>query len=169
MKIHFIPPLAAILDQLTKWMVRQTMMLGDSIPIMGDTIRFTHIKNSGLAFGINLGNYTLFTIISIVVAGFIFVYYFRMRNSRLHIRLAFALILAGAIGNLIDRIWFRGVTDFIDVNIPDIIISSNKVLGIIIPSFHLLRWPVFNIADACVTCGMIILFWVILFTKEKVL
>ena len=168
MRLFIVPFAAVVIDQITKVIVRQTMPVGRAIPIAGDTVRITHVENPGMAFGIELGNYTVFTIVSLVVVGLIALYFYRSRNSNGRTRFAFSIILGGAVGNLFDRVFFGTVTDFMDVNIPDIIIGSNKILGLTTPSFTLYRWPVFNFADACVTVGMIILFWLILFTKEKI-
>ena len=169
MKLFIIPIIAVIVDQFTKILVRQTMDIGKSIPVLGDTVRLTHVENPGMAFGIELGNYTLFTGVSIVVVGFIALYFYRSRNANFKIRLAFSLILGGAVGNLIDRMLFGRVTDFVDVNIPDIIVGSNTILGLTMPSYTLYRWPVFNAADAWVTIGMVIIFWLLLFTREKII
>lgn len=157
------------IDQVSKWWIRQAMTVGESITVLGDFLRITHVQNKGMAFGIDLGNYMFFTIISILIAGTIGLYFYRMRTEPWFIQLPVVLILSGAIGNLIDRLLFQSVTDFIDVNIPDIVITSRPIAGIQLPEFILLRWPVFNAADAYVTVGMVILFWLMIFRDEKII
>ena len=78
---------------------------------------------------------------------------------------ALALIMGGAIGNLIDRLFAGRVVDFLDVEFFDISIPAFELLFLSFPGFALTRWPVFNIADSAVTCGMILIAWMILVQK----
>lgn len=157
-------------DQLTKLLVKgfsvagimhKGMYLGQSISLWGDFIRITYIENPGMAFGIEFGAakllLSLFSIVAAGVLGFV-LYRLQQRDAVWYIQLAIALVLAGAVGNLIDRVFygvlygeaplFYGrVVDFLDVDIPDISFGQ----------WTLQRWWVFNIADAAVTCGMILL------------
>lgn len=169
LKILLLPVIAIFIDQVSKWWIRQTMSVGESITVLNDFLRITHVQNRGQAFGIDLGNYMFFTVVSILVAGIIGLYFYRMRTEPWFIQLPFVLILSGAIGNLIDRLMFQSVTDFIDVDIPDIVITSKEIVGIQLPEFVLLRWPVFNAADAYVTVGMVLLFWLIIFKDNKII
>jgi len=158
-----------IADQLTKLMVKgisipwlrinfQGVSLGSSRPVLGDFLKLTYIENPGMAFGIDLGGKMFFSLISIIASVGIVVYLYRMRKEPFTYRLSLAMILGGAIGNLIDRTFygvifnegtlFHGrVVDFIDADFFDI-----NLFG-----YHLNRWPVFNVADAAVTCGVILL------------
>jgi len=115
--------------------------------IVGDYIRFTLAYNPGAAFGLNLGAasrwiFTALTIVALAVLGALY----RATRPAEHLRtLALALVSAGAIGNLIDRIrWSVGVVDFIDVGI----------------GAH--RFWTFNVADSAVSVGAILLGWVLL-------
>ena len=138
------------LDQVTKILTKKNMYLGQSEELIGDFIKFTYIENPGMAFGIQIGNKTFFTIFSIFASLVVFVYLVRTRGDKIFVKFALSLILGGAIGNLIDRILYGAVVDFIDVGIGQ------------------LRWPVFNVADSSVSIGMIILIGIILFEpKEK--
>jgi signal peptidase II len=141
------------------------MGLGASKPIIGDFLKLTYIENPGMAFGIDLGGKTFFSIFSIVASIGILYYLYKARAERLPQRFALAMILGGAIGNLIDRVFygfifdggnlFSGrVVDFIDVDFFDI-----NLLG-----YRLSRWPVFNIADASVTIGVLLL---VLFYRKR--
>jgi signal peptidase II len=111
-----------------------------------------------MAFGIDLGGKLFLTIFSIIASAGIFIYLYRIRQEAFVIRLALALILGGAVGNLIDRVFygvifgeaplFYGkVVDFIDVDFFNL-----EFLGI-----HASRFPVFNFADASVTSGVVLL------------
>jgi signal peptidase II len=164
-----------ISDQLTKLFIKgftipalginvQGLQLGSSFPIVGDLLRITYIENPGMAFGIDLGGKLFFSIFSILASIGILIYLYKTRNENLAFRISLALILGGAVGNLIDRVFygvlfsegplFYGkVVDFIDADFFNI-----NLFG-----YHLNRWPVFNIADASVTCGVILL----LFTHRK--
>ncbi|MBC8346600.1 MAG: signal peptidase II [Candidatus Marinimicrobia bacterium] len=137
MRILFVSAVLVFADQITKAMVRNTMSLYESIPVISDFFHITYVTNDGMAFGINFpfGIY-VFTGISIVFTGFLFWYLWTIQDHGLIIRTGIALILAGAIGNLIDRVFMGEVVDFLDF---------------MVGNYH---WYVFNIADSCVTVGM---------------
>lgn len=130
-------------------MIKSNFELYDSTPIAGELIRFTYIENPGMAFGIKIAGPLFFTIFSAIASVVIFIYLYRMRNERLLSRLSLALILGGAIGNLIDRFLYGRVVDFIDIGLGDT------------------RWPVFNLADSAVSIGMVLLISLILFEKDE--
>lgn len=129
-------------DVATKLMIQRTFRLYQQVDVVGDYVRLTYIHNPGAAFGIHVGEYSrvIFLVLSVVallaLAG---MYWSTPPKDRVRLS-AIALICAGAIGNLIDRVRSEaGVVDFLDVGIGD------------------LRWPVFNIADIAVTTGAIFL------------
>ncbi len=135
------------------------MPLGNSIPVFGDFLRITFIENPGMAFGIEVVDGKIFlTMFSIAASIGILFYLYLMRSEKLLFRLSLALILGGAIGNLIDRVFygviygesslFHGkVVDFIDADFFNI-----DFLG-----FQLSRFWVFNIADASVSIGVVMM------------
>lgn len=136
--VHFLIVLVIIAaDQLTKVWARNT--LADHSIIMWDKVfAFRLVYNTGGPWGM-LGNHTIvLTILSALIFIGILVLYVKMPNVKrmLPLRLCVALICAGAIGNMIDRIWFQKVTDMI--------------------SFDLINFPVFNVADTSVVCGCIL-------------
>jgi len=137
MKILFVSAIMVLADQISKTVVRNTMSLYESIPVIPEFFHLTYVSNDGMAFGINfpLGIY-VFSAISILFTGFLFWYLWSIKDDEILIRTGVALILAGAIGNLIDRILLGEVVDFLDFMIGD---------------FH---WYVFNLADSCVTVGL---------------
>jgi signal peptidase II len=136
------------------------MEYGEVIPVIGNFLQWTYIENQGMAFGISFGWGKIFlSLFSLVASGFI-VWYLHKVSDKLKILtgIAITLILAGAFGNCIDRclygvlygtapLFYGGVVDFIMVNIPDI-----DLFGL-----HYSHFPIFNVADSCVTCGVILL------------
>ena len=137
MRILFVSAILVFADQITKGMVRSTMSLYESIPVITDFFHITYVTNDGMAFGLNFpfGIY-VFSGVSILFTGFLFWYLWTIQDHGLIIRTGIALILAGAIGNLIDRVFMGEVVDFLDFMVGD---------------YH---WYVFNIADSCVTVGL---------------
>lgn len=145
------------LDQGTKWLVRQNLAIGEMwvpIPALSKIFTVTHVQNTGVAFGQMAGLGWLFMLVNLGVFVGILVYYPRIPARQWSLRLAAALILAGGLGNLIDRlrttlllsqgtgsIWnalpMAYVTDFMDFKI----------------------WPVWNVADLCVVTGVAIMAW----------
>jgi len=155
-----------ILDQLSKYIIKRTMYLYESIEFLGDFFKITYIENPGMAFGIQMGSKFWFTFLSIAAAVIVLIYLVRLPNERFLFRFSLALIMGGAIGNLTDRLLAGRVVDFLDVEFFDISIPAFDILFLSFPGFDLTRWPVFNIADSAVTCGMILIAWLILTQKS---
>ena len=134
-----VSAIIVIIDQITKEVTRSAMMLGESKPVIKNFFHFTYVTNDGMAFGLNFpGGIYFFTSVSLLMTVFLGWYFWQQKESDLTLRLSLALILAGAIGNLIDRILFGTVVDFFDF---------------MIGNYH---WYIFNVADASVTIGMIL-------------
>ena len=151
MRVLFVSAVLVLADQVSKAIVVRTMSLYESVPIIQNFFHFTYITNDGMAFGINFPfGYFIFTTVSILLTAFLFWYLWSVRNHSIIIRLGIGLIIAGAIGNLIDRIFLGEVIDFLDFMIGD---------------FH---WYVFNLADSYVTVGMgLVLFDSIVLEKKR--
>ena len=151
MRVLFVSAVLVLADQVSKTIVVRTMSLYESVPIIQNFFNFTYITNDGMAFGINFPfGYFIFTTVSILLTAFLFWYLWSVRNHSIIIRLGIGLIIAGAIGNLIDRIFLGEVIDFLDFMIGD---------------FH---WYVFNLADSYVTVGMgLVLFDSIVLEKKR--
>lgn len=169
MRILWVTATIVVLDQITKLLVKgfsipfldfyhSGVPLGSSHAVLGDFLRLTYIENPGMAFGIDLGGKLFLTLFSIVASVGIFYYLYKIRNESLITRFSLAMILGGAIGNLIDRVFygvffgegplFYGkVVDFVDVDFFNV-----DILGL-----HISRWPVFNVADASVSIGVLLL------------
>ncbi len=142
-----LPVVAA--DQLSKFAIRTNLSIGESLPQTG-FFRLTHIHNTGAAFGIFQGQSLPLTILAIAgVGALLFLVIFMHRRfyflETARGKLSLGLILGGTVGNLIDRISFGYVIDFIGIGI----------------------WPAFNIADSSVVIGAILLaFWLIQLNKS---
>jgi len=145
------------------------MRMGESISVLGNFFRLTYVLNPGGAFGTKLGNNIFYTILS-VLAILIAVYFFTKskREDKL-LQLAFSLVLGGALGNLLDRIRYGEVLDFLDFDFFNIHIPPFKFGFIDFSGFYLDRWPVFNIADSAVTIGMFLILWYVIRPRKKLI
>jgi len=141
--------LIVFFDQFTKIQIKDKFYLGESISIWGDVLRLTYVENPGMAFGIAFAGPWFFTTFSFIASIVLVVFLFKLREEKFISRLALALILGGAVGNLIDRFLYGRVIDFLDLGLAGT------------------RWPVFNIADSAVTVGMIFLITMIIFDKDE--
>jgi len=128
-----------LLDRATKVYFSELLDFGESIPLIQDIFHLTLVYNTGMAFGLFKDYGVVFIVIPIIaIILLIFnIYYYRRNNDALNRTyiVAFSLILGGAIGNLVDRIRYGHVIDFLDFRI----------------------WPVFNIADSAITVGAIVI------------
>ncbi len=147
-RAYFIFSLVAavivVFDQITKYLIDTRMLLHESIPVVQGFFNITYVKNPGAAFGFLAGANQLFRaffFIGITIAAIILiVYYIRKTKVRdLLVISPLSLIMGGAIGNLIDRVRFGEVIDFLDVYIGP----------------H--HWPAFNVADSAISVGAVLL------------
>lgn len=120
-----------LLDRLAKWWASSSLTFGQPTPLLGQSIRLTRVHNVGGAFGIFPGSGELFLAVSGVVSFVLLILLLLGRVRGILARMGAALILAGAVGNLIDRLLYGFVLDF----------------------FEIRGFPVFNLADACITVG----------------
>ena len=140
MRVLFVSAVLVLADQISKTIVVRTMSLYETAPVIQNFFHFTYITNDGMSFGIVFPfGYYIFSGVSILLTLFLFWYLWSVRNDFIMIRLGLAMIIAGAIGNLIDRLLLGEVIDFLDFMIGD---------------FH---WYIFNLADSYVTIGMILI------------
>jgi signal peptidase II len=151
-KLAGVAGLIVLLDQITKAHILQSLALNHTTAIIPGFFNITHIHNPGGAFGLmaNLNasmRAILFLIISSLAVGLIFYFYQKTPPTHRWLATAFALIFGGAIGNLIDRVRFGTVVDFLDFYIGT------------------LHWPAFNVADSAITIGICIFVYHILFKK----
>ena len=121
-----------IVDQVSKYIVRSNMAELESIPLIRDVFHLTYVLNPGAAFGMLAYKTVFFIVMAIVVIGGVIIYNHRLDGERLVLRIALGLQVGGAIGNLIDRVRFAHVVDFLDFRV----------------------FPVFNFADTAITVGV---------------
>ena len=139
MPIYGLIVVIVALDQWSKWAIKTSFNLYQSKPVIQDLLHFTYVTNDGMAFGLSFpGGRHVLLILKILLTGFIIGFLWKEKNGHPLIKYGLALILSGAIGNLIDRLLYGKVVDFLDLMIGD---------------FH---WYIFNIADSSVTIGMIL-------------
>jgi len=142
-----------LLDRWTKWLVHSRLLLNQTILVIDGFFNITYVRNTGVAFGIldPVQSSMKSTILAVLTIGAIIgviVYSWRTPLSQRLLQAALSLILAGALGNLYDRIRYGYVIDFIEVY------------------FHSYRWPSFNVADSAITTGVALLA-IEMFRKES--
>jgi len=128
-------------DQLSKLWIRTNLAIGESLPLI-DRLSLIHIRNTGSAFGLLANQTFLIIVISIAALLFILLFLRYLSPATTLIIISIGLIMGGALGNLIDRLRFGSVTDFIYF----------RLWG----NFH---WPAFNIADASIVVGVCLLIY----------
>jgi len=132
MKYYLVGGLLIGIDQISKIIIRASMYVGQSVPVLGDFFRITYVRNSGAAFSMLSGERSLLVLIPVIVVAGALWYFYKNKGKHWMFYTSWMCIIAGGIGNLIDRAVFGWVTDMLDFSI--------------FP-------PVFNVADICVTAG----------------
>ena len=143
-----IAGLVLILDIISKEIVRNNLPLYTywaPFPALENFFRFTHTTNTGVAFGLFQNANLLFAVFASVVSIGIIYFNQKLKTGNALLRVALGLQLGGALGNLLDRILFGSVTDFLDFG----------------------PWPIFNVADTAVVAGVILMGYVILQEERK--
>ena len=168
MRVIFYSFIVVLIDLITKILVKgisipflginhQGMKYGESINVFGDIFKFTFVENPGMAFGIEVGDYAklFLSLFSLIASIGIVIYLYNVRNEKFLYRFSLALILGGAVGNLIDRFFYGviygyapllygRVVDFLHVDT-----FGFTIFGKTYDSF-----PIFNVADSAVTIGV---------------
>ncbi|MDP3385613.1 MAG: signal peptidase II [Eubacteriales bacterium] len=139
-----------MIDQITKVIAQRTLMFSEPIILVNNFLQLNYVENRGAAFGILQNQRIFFIVMTIAVIGAIV--YFRYKSNELNrsSQVIFDFIIAGAIGNLIDRIRLTYVIDFIDVNF-----------------WGFYDFPVFNFADVFLVCSTILLSLLIILDKHE--
>lgn len=148
-----------IVDQLSKGAIQSSLYYGQSIPVIDGFFSIAYVKNTGAAFGFGAGAHDyfriiMFLILPVIFCGWIFYMLIKTLKGPFYLSLAYALILAGAVGNLIDRFSLGYVVDFLLFYWKD---EAN-------------HFPAFNVADSCITvaAGLLIIdFFVQMKAKKK--
>jgi signal peptidase II len=135
-----------VLDQLTKAWITSNLTIGESIEVLGEWLRLVHWRNSGALFGLLPQSAPIFAVVSIGVVALIVVYH-RKAGRGIVTTIALALLLGGALGNLIDRLRYGSVVDFVDMGIGQ------------------WRFYTYNVADAAITTAIILLIGMAIFPR----
>ncbi len=178
MKVIYISLSVFIIDQLSKLAVKgisipflniewNGMFYGESIEIIGTFLRITFVENPGMAFGFEVGviQKLFLSIFTLIAAIAIFYYLYKSKDGSLALRIGLALILGGALGNLVDRmfygiifdyapLFYGKVVDFIQVEFWDFTLFGHTYE----------TWPIFNVADSAVSVGVAV---ILIFHREK--
>ncbi len=152
-----------VIDQITKVMVLNTMMLGESIPVLGSWLRLTFTENPGMAFGMTFGPPATITILSVVATIVIAIYFVRIGHVYAPYSYSLAFVLGGATGNIIDRVFygkilydeplFLGrVVDFIHVDVwRGWVHDAVPLIG----GEYMALFPIWNVADMSIVAGVV--------------
>lgn len=150
--IYFIIAIIILLDQGTKYMVITYLKDKPAIPIINNILEFVYVENYGAAFGILQNRRIFFIVITFLI---ILTILFLLINNYYYftkpMRVALAMLVGGAIGNLIDRIRLGYVVDFISVKFG-----------------NTYNFPVFNVADSFIVVATILIIWMVIFNKYEV-
>ena len=138
-----------VADQFTKEWIRNNVEIGERIQIISNNVLITHVENDGIAFGMKFPGIQYLSYIAFFAVLWLLISHIRKEKPLISNYFAFSLIIAGAIGNLIDRFIHDSVTDMIMVGIKG----------------H--YWPIFNVADSAVTVGVIIFLIASYFDNRK--
>jgi len=155
----FVPvfTLVIVFDQLSKYLIRQNLLLNRSqIQIFENFFQIIYIRNPGIAFGMfsspdnSLLRLVFLIVISLIALLIIFLYFRKLPSKDKIYSLSLSMIAGGAVGNLIDRVYFGEVIDFLDFHL-----------------YHKYHWPAFNLADSFISIGSFILILTIFLKNEK--
>ncbi|WP_260471858.1 signal peptidase II [Bacillus sp. HMF5848] len=146
---YLVALVVILIDQITKWLVTQYMDLYESIAVIPEFFYLTSHRNRGAAWGILQGQMWFFYIITIIVVAFLIYYISRLKKSERLLRFTLGLMLGGAIGNFIDRLFRKEVVDFFDIYI------------------FTYDYPIFNIADSALVIGVGLFFIYSLLEAKK--
>ena len=148
-----LPALGVVFfDQLTKQIIIKSLTIYETVPVIQGFFDLVHVRNRGMAFGImndaksNSGTWLLLAMSSVAIV-LLLVWFFRLKDEGVFFTLSLSLILGGAVGNIIDRLRFGEVVDFLDVYVG---------------AYH---WPAFNVADAAITVGTFMIAANLLFAR----
>lgn len=162
--LALLVPLVFVADQGTKWLVKRSLNIGDSVSVIPGFFDIVHVRNRGAAFGFmsqlpeNV-RLPFFYVVSAVALGLITVYLFRMKDGRKSVAVCLALILGGACGNIWDRIKLGEVVDFLSFHWYDT--YAHVPLGSRTLTFRL-EWPSFNVADSAITVAVVWLMFLLM-------
>lgn len=149
-KYYGLAVFVILLDQLTKWLIVKNMELGERISVLDPWFGLLSHRNRGAAWGMLEGQMWLFSVVTIIVIGGIVYYFHKEAKGKPLFQVSLMILLGGAVGNFIDRLFRGEVVDFVDVLIP-------------VMNYH---FPIFNIADAALTIAVVMLI-IVIFMEEQ--
>lgn len=149
-KYYGLALFAIILDQWTKWLIVKNMEIGERVSVWDPWLGILSHRNRGAAWGMLEGQMWIFTIVTIAVIIGVLYYFHKEAQGKPLFQVGLMLLLGGAIGNFIDRLFRGEVVDFVDVLIP-------------VMDYH---FPIFNVADAALTIAVVVLM-IALFLEDK--
>ncbi|HRE41076.1 MAG TPA: signal peptidase II [Ignavibacteria bacterium] len=169
MKVLFLSLFIVLADQITKVLVKglsipalgieiKGMHYQQSIPVFGNWFKITFIENPGMAFGLQIGGKLFLSLFTIVATVMIVYFLYKNRHQSLYLKISLALILGGATGNLIDRVfygYFYGYAPIFYGNVVDFFHIDTPNFTILGKTFY--SWPIFNIADIAVSLGFLLI------------
>lgn len=169
MRVLFLTIGILILDQVSKLLVKgvqlpslginlRGMNYGESVLLIDDWLKLTYIENPNMAFGLEIGGKLFLSVFAIVASIALIFYLYRHREAPLRFRGALALILAGAVGNLIDRVFYGALFNsagYFQGNVVDFVNLDLFVVNLGSSAFKF--WPIFNVADVAVSVGVVLL------------
>jgi signal peptidase II len=144
MLFYSIAAIIVIIDQVIKYLVHQTMYLGQTIPLCG-MLKLTYVRNTGAAFSLFIGFSPYLAVAGVIIILAVICFHHRLPANRYYLQTGLAFILGGSLGNLIDRVFRSYVIDYLDITI----------------------WPVFNFADIMINIGVIAIIFKLCSEKEK--
>ncbi|MEL6524306.1 MAG: signal peptidase II [Chloroflexota bacterium] len=145
-----IGSITLLIDQIAKWWVINNMLLGETrliAPFLQPYLQITRATNSGIAFGIGEGGSPAFLVLSVIIVGLL-LYVYTNTETQFRVQLiALSFVIGGALGNIIDRIRFNHVVDFVHITIPDFISNVSNfadhfiIIGVVILLIDTFRQP----------------------------
>lgn len=139
-----------ILDLITKHLISTNMTLGESIPVIDGFFSITFIHNTGAAWGMMKGNMTLFYLFTVIGLGLFGWWFYQSKPNQGWYRIALVMMIAGTLGNVVDRLAFQYVRDFLDF----------RIFGY--------DFPIFNVADMSLVIGVGILLLLLIVKPEEI-
>lgn len=138
-----------VADQLTKALIVANLEIGESVEVIGDLVRLWHVRNTGASFGLLPGAFWLFIPVTVIALGMVAWFHRSFRDRTPWVQVILGMILGGTLGNLTDRLRLGSVVDFVSVGFGDT------------------RFPTFNVADASLVVGIIILVGYLTFAERE--
>ncbi|NLJ75407.1 MAG: signal peptidase II [Firmicutes bacterium] len=143
MRYILVAFLILISDRISKWIVMQQMVEGQSIPLIPPVLYLTYVRNTGAAFGLFRGRALFLSVLAVIGVVFVLTRWNHIAAKSSIVKWGVTIALGGALGNLIDRLRWGAVVDFVDLPL----------------------WPIFNVADLAIVGGVALLFWEVLFSE----